>query len=419
MDIRAFDKSFEYLKRAKKLIPVCSQTFSKSYRWFPFGVYPVYLQRGEGSHVWDVDGNEYVDFILGLGVITLGYNYPAVNQAIMRQLDDGIIFSLPHPLEIEVSELLNKVIPCAQMVRFSKTGSEVTSAAIRAARAYTGRDKIAFRGYHGWHEWYSIGSDRPKGIPKVFGNYIHQFAYNDIGSLEHIFAEHPTEIAAVIMEPTIFQPPKDAFLLKVKELTHQNGAVLIFDEMVTGFRLALGGAQQYFGVVPDLATFGKGMANGMPISAVVGRRDIMREFEEVFFSTTFGGECLSLAAAKATINEMQVKSGIEAVWRLGDKLVSGLKAVGFSMTGYPCRPMILLDNETPEVRSLFMQECVKRGILMHSGAINLCFSHTEEDINRTISACTEAKEVLDKAVRENRVTEMLEGEVIQPSFRRF
>ena len=408
-----YSKSLEYLSRAEKLIPVQSQTFSKSPQYFVKGVSPVYLEKGNGAHVIDVDGNEYLDYILGLGVITLGYNYPIVNEAIENQLRDGIIFSLPHPLEIELSELLTEIIPCAEMVRFSKTGSEVTSAAIKAARAYTGRDHIAFRGYHGWHDWYSIVTEKNKGIPESYSEYMHEFKYNDLSSLEWIFNRYPDDIATVIMEPMIVEEPRNDFLNGVKDLAHRNGALLIFDEIVTGFRWSLGGAQEYFSVIPDLATFGKGISNGMPLSAIVGKKEIMQEFEEVFFSTTFGGECLSLAAGLATIEEMMKGNMISHIWKLGKRLKDGLNSIGLRCIGFPCRPMIELSYDSPILRSLYLQELIKKGILIHSGMlINLCYSHTKGDIDKTLNAFAEIKQDIDRGkIR-------LEGEMVKPAFRR-
>ena len=426
---RNLNESFGYLARAEKVIPALAQTFSKAPRYLVRGVYPAYLRRGEGGHVFDVDGNEYIDYILGLGPVTLGYNYPRVNEAIVRQLQDGISFSLPHPLEIELAELLTEVIPCAEMVRFSKTGSEVNSAAIRAARAYTGREKIAYCGYHGWHEWYSVTTTRNKGIPIALRELILPFEYNDITSLEKLFEQHQGEIATVIMEPVRLQPPLNSFLEKVRDLVHHNGALLIFDEIVSGFRMSLGGGQEYFGVTPDLATLGKGMANGMPMSAVVGKKEVMKEFEEVFFSTTFGGEALSLAASLATIQEMQQKKVIEHIWKIGERLTKGFNNLAKTLhvdaisIGFHCHPMFMLRDrrgtESPEVKSLFMQELVKRGILIHSGAINLCFSHDNNDIDRTLEAIEDALKIVRKAVAANKVGEMLEGEVFQPVFKRF
>jgi len=416
-----FNKSLEYLDRAEKVIPLATQTFSKGPNYFPKGAAPVYLRSGIGSHVWDVDDNEYIDFVLGLGPITLGYCYPAVDKAIYDQLTySGITFSLPHPLEVELSELLVEIIPCAEMVRFTKTGSEACQAAVRAARAYTGREMILHWGYHGWHDWYSITTERPKGIPKAYYNYIREFKYNDISTVELLlnrFQEYKMPIAAVIMEPMIVEPPENGFLQQVKELAHQNGALLIFDETVTGFRWALGGAQEYFGVIPALSTFGKGIANGMPLAGVVGRADIMREFEDIFVSGTFGGECLSLTAGLATIKEMRNKNTIAHCWEMGTKLMSGLQ-FSLQVGGYPCRPAIVQEF-TPEEKTLFIQEVIKRGILMHSGGlINLCYSHSEEDIAKMVDACKVAKTIVDLAKAEGRVNEMLEGEVIRPSFRR-
>ena len=425
---RTLQKSFEYQSRAERVIPMISQTVGKAPRYLVRGVYPVYLQKGEGSHVFDVDGNEYIDYILGLGPVTLGYNYPVVNEAITGQLKSGTIFSLPHPLEIELAERLIEVIPCAEMVRFSKTGSEATSAAVRATRACTNKEKIAYYGYHGWHEWYSVTTTRNKGIPRALKYLVFPFQYNEIESLERLFEQHKGEIGTVIMEPTILEPPQDSFLERVKDLTHQNGALLIFDEIVTGFRMSLGGAQEYFSITPDLATFGKGMANGMPIGAVVGTKEVMQMFEEVFFSSTFGGETLSLAASLATIRELQEKKAIQHIWRTGKKLTDGFNNLAKALdvdaesTGFPCHPKFALrdrgGSESSAVKSLFMQEMVKRGILMHSGAINLCFSHNNSDIDRTLEACEDALKIVKRAVAENKVGEMLEGEVFEQVFGR-
>jgi len=407
-----FDKSLEYLARAKPIIPVCSQTFSKGPAYMPLGVSPVYIQKGEGSHVWDVDGNEFIDWICGLGPITLGYNYPRVNEAIEKQLkDSGIIFSLPHPLEIELSELLVDIIPCAEMVRFAKNGTDATNAAVRLARAYTGKEKIAFRGYHGGgNDWYGITTERSAGIPKVLEDYAIPFEYNNLDSLENILKNN--DVAGVILEPVIVEPPRDNFLRELVELSHHYETVVIFDEIVTGFRWALGGAQEYFEVTPDLATFGKGMANGMPLSAVVGRVDIMREMEDIFFSYTFGGECLSLAAGLATIREMKEKKTITHNWVIGKTLVDGLKKLGIECIGYPCRPMLKLPDESIEYKSLFMQELIKRGILVHSGLlINICYSHSLEDVDKTLNAFEDVLKVVKAGVK-------LRGELVIPAFRR-
>jgi len=424
---KKFTKSFEYWKRAEKIIPAGTQTISKGPDQFVKGAYPIYLIRGKGSHVWDVDGNEYIDYPLALGPVILGYSYPRVNEAVLKQLEDGITFSLMHPLEVELSELLTEIIPCAEMVRFGKNGADATSAAVRVARAYTGREKIAYCGYHGWQDWYIVTTDRKKGVPLMLKNYVCPFEYNKIETLEKVFEENRDEIAAVIMEPVGVDEPRGDFLRKVKGLTHENGALLIFDEIVTGFRLALGGAQEYFKVVPDLACFGKGMANGMPLSAVVGRRDVMRMFEEVFFSLTFGGEALSLAAALATIREIKEKNVVKHIWGKGQKLRDGYNklteeiGIETKSIGLPPRTIFSFKNsggkESLEMKSLFFQEAVKRGILF-GNATFISYSHTDEDTERALEVCGDVLKIVKGAVDENRVKQMLEGEVAKEVFRR-
>jgi len=425
---RNLNKSFEYLKRAGQLIPATTQTFSKGPTQYVQGVAPIYLQSGKGSHVFDVDGNEYIDYPMALGPVTLGYAYPAVNEAIARQLRDGISFSLMHPLEVELAELIVQVTPCAEMVRFAKNGSDATSGAVRLARAYTGRDKIACCGYHGWHDWYVGTTSMNRGVPQAVKDLTLTFRYNDIESLHRLFQENRDEIACVIMEPIAIVEPIANFLEEVKELTHKNGALLVFDEIVTGFRLALGGAQEYFNIIPDLSTLGKGMANGMPISALAGKAEIMRLLAEVFFSFTFGGETLSLAAAIATINEIRDKRVPDHFWRQGKKLKEGYNALageyGLARHTY-CQGLDahaavrFIDpqgNDSLEMKSLFQQEVIKRGILF-SGVHNFCFCHSDNDINTTLKAYQEAMAILRQAIEENNIEKYLEGTKVQPVFR--
>ena len=290
-------KSEEQLARARKVIPLGAQTFSKSITQFPHGVSPYFARRAKGSRVWDVDDNEYVDFASALAAISLGYADPDVNAAVAKQLADGTIYSLSHPLETEVAELICDAVPCAEAVRFGKNGSDATAGAIRIARAYTGRDHVLVCGYHGWQDWYIGATARNKGVPQPTSALTHTFPYNDLPALEALLDRYSGQVAAVILEPMNATQPADGYLKGVQALTKKAGAVLVFDETITGFRYALGGAQEKFGVTPDLATFGKALANGFPLSAVAGRKDIMMEMEHVFFSFTMGGETLSLAAA--------------------------------------------------------------------------------------------------------------------------
>jgi len=305
--IKSFNNSLKMFETARTLIPSCTQTFSKGFTQFSYGAAPIFIKRGIGNHVWDLDENEYIDYSMALGPVILGHSYPAVNKSISHQLQDGITYFLPHPLEVLLAKKLVEIIPCAEMVRFGKNGSDVTSGAVRVARAYTERDKIACCGYHGWQDWYIGTTTRNKGVPKAVQELTMTFEYNNIESLKKLFDENRDSIAAVIMEPVGVIKPEDGFLEEVKEIAHKNGALLIFDEIVTGFRISLGGAQEYYDVTPDLTCVGKAMANGMPLSAVVGKREFMEVFDEIFFSFTFGGEVLSIAASIVTIRELKKK----------------------------------------------------------------------------------------------------------------
>ena len=299
---KSFKNSFEYLEKSRKLIPSLTQTFSRAAYTFVEGAFPVYAKSAKGSHFIDVDDNEYIDYLCGLGPIILGHCYPRVDEAIKKQLESGILFSLPHKLELDVSELICDIVPSAEMVKFSKTGSGSATGAVRGARAFTKKDKIAYCGSGGvWHDWYAAIISRNQGVPEFNKDLIFQFDYNDYDGLEYIFEKNKDKIACVFMEATIFDKPQNDFLNKVKKITHQNNAVLIFDEIVTGFRFANGGAQELFGVQPDITVLGKGMANGMPLSSVTGKTEYMRVFDDVFFSTTYAADTLSLAAGEATI----------------------------------------------------------------------------------------------------------------------
>jgi glutamate-1-semialdehyde 2,1-aminomutase/spore coat polysaccharide biosynthesis protein SpsF len=422
-------KSLEWKVRAQKVIPSCTQTFSKGPTQFVQGVAPVFLERGNGSHVWDVDGNEYIDYSMALGPIILGHNYSSVTEAVMRQMKDGTTFSLPHPLEVKLAEMLVEIIPCAEMARFAKNGSDVTSGAVRVARAYTGRDIIACCGYHGWQDWYIGTTTRNKGVPKPLAELSIPCEYNNIASLERAFSEHPGQVAAVIMEPVGVVEPRNGFLQEVHDLTRREGSLLIFDEIITGFRLALGGAQEYYGVTPDLACFGKAMGNGYPIAAVVGRREIMELFDEVFFSFTFGGEALSLAAACATITEMREKDVITHLWEQGQKLKDGYGMLARELQlerhteciGLPPRTVVTFKDdsggESLMLKSLFQQECIKRGVLF-SGSQNICYSHSDADIDNTLRVYCAAMKILAEAIHKGDVNERLEGGPVQPVFRR-
>ncbi|MGB9903578.1 MAG: aminotransferase class III-fold pyridoxal phosphate-dependent enzyme [Desulfotomaculales bacterium] len=420
--------SEKMLARALKTIPLGTQTFSKSKTQYPYGVSPYFIQKAQGSRVWDVDGNEYIDFINGLAAITLGYNDPDVTTAVLAQLQEGVVFSLPHPLEVQVAEKIVEMVPCAEMVRFGKNGSDATAGAIRLARAYTKRDHVAACGYHGWQDWYIGVTTRNLGVPAAVRELTHTFTYNNLDSLQELFRKWPGQIAAVILEPMNVQEPQNNFLSEVRELTHKNGAVLIFDEIITGFRFANGGAQEYFGVTPDLATFGKGLANGYPLSAIAGRADIMRLLEEVFFSFTFGGEALSLAAALATMTKLQREPVIETLKTQGQKVVTGLKNLIarhqinhiVSISGHPSWSFLNIKDVPPytqwEIKTLFLQEMFARGILT-LGTHNMSYSHSDADVAKLLAVYEEVFLVLKDAVDHGNLKKYLRCQPLAPLFK--
>jgi len=428
IDVSRYANSEKWLERALKTIPLGSQTFSKSKTQYPTGVSPYFLVRGIGSRVWDVDGNEYIDLVNSLAAVTLGYNDPDVTRAVEAQLKDGVIFSLPHPLEAQVAEKIVEMVPCAEMVRFGKNGSDATAGAIRIARAHTRRDHVAVCGYHGWQDWYIGSTARNLGVPKSTREMTHTFTYNNIESLQKLFTEYKDQFAAVILEPMNVAYPEHGFLEAVKELTHKNGAVLVFDETITGFRYSKGGAQEYFGVTPDLATFGKGLANGYPVSAVAGRADLMRLMEEVFFSFTFGGETLSLAASLATMTKLQKEPVIETIAATGKKIMEGLNALiekhdagsFLSTAGHPTWSFLVI-KDTPsysmwEIKTLFLQEMFARGILT-IGTHNVSFAHTAKDVSTVITAYDEVIAMMKTAVENKQLKQMLRCEPLQPLFK--
>lgn len=423
-----YTNSEQLLERALRTIPLGSQTFSKSKTQYPMGVSPFFIRRGKGSRVWDVDGNEYIDFINSLAAITLGYCDPDVDAAVRVQLEDGVIFSLPHPIEMQVAEQIVKLVPCAEKVRFGKNGSDATAGAIRLARAFTNRDHVAVCGYHGWQDWYIGTTARNRGVPQATRDLSHTWTYNDIGSLARLFQEYPDQIAAVILEPMNVTEPLPGFLEEVKDIAHKHGALLIFDETVTGFRYAIGGAQQHFGVTPDLATFGKGLANGYPVSAIAGRADIMQLMEEVFFSFTFGGETLSLAAALATMQKLEREPVTDTLYTQGNKILSGLRtriaAAGaedfLSTAGNPTWSFFMMKDAGNysqwQIKTLFLQEMFARGILT-IGSHNMSFSHSDADLDQLFRAYDEVIPMLVEGVRRNKLESMLRCQPLQPLFK--
>ena len=404
-----YKKSEELLARALKTVPLGSQTFSKSKTQLPLGISPYFAEKGDGAYLFDVDGNSYIDFMNSLLSITLGYNDKDVVNAVKSQLDKGTIFSLATELEIEVAEKICEMVPCAEMVRFGKNGSDATAGAIRVARAYTKKEHVLVCGYHGWQDWYIGSTTRNLGVPECVRALTHTFTYNDLSSLERLFTEYPEQLAAVIMEPMNVAFPEAGFLEGVQALCKKHGSVLIFDETITGFRFDLHGAQGLFNITPDLATFGKGMANGFPISAIVGKKEIMSLMEDIFFSGTFAGETMSLVATKTTLKKMQQKRVLTHIHTLGEKLICELNKLiekhkvkdWLSTAGHPSWSFIIIKDtqkySSLELKSLFIQEMCSRGILI-GGSHNLSYAHTHDDIEKLLNAYDEVIFILKNQI---------------------
>ncbi len=393
---RSVARSWELYDRAQQVIPLGTQTHSKAPREALRGVEPCYLVRGDGCRVWDADGNEYIDFRNGLGPITLGYRFPAVDEAVKEQLERGIVFSYAHPLEVEVAERLVEVLPCAERVRFLKTGGEAMAAAHRLSRAFTERELILTCGYHGWVNTMARG-----GVPEATRNTYMALPWGDIGPYAAAFEAAPDEIAAVSVACAYAEVEQGrSFLKELRKLTEQRGAVLIFDEIVTGFRLRRAGAQEYFGVIPDLAVFAKGLSNGVPLSCFAGNAAVMETVKDCVVSSTFGGDTLGLAAARAVLDVYEREDVIGTLWKRGEQLHEGFNACSERL-GLPVRfagapPVGQLVFDHPDSGRLFLrfnEEVLKRGIIIYSVCYTN-FSHTEADIDQAVRAMGEALEVI-------------------------
>ena len=422
-----FTKSEAHLIRAERSIPLGSQTFSKSRTQYPVGISPLYIERAQGCKVWDIDGNEYIDLVSSLASVTIGYRDKKIDQSVRNQLKKGVTFSLPGKLEAEVSELIVKMVPCAEKVRFGKNGSDATSAAVRLARAYTGRDHVAVCGYHGWQDWYIGSTTRNKGVPESVSDMTHTFIYNDLESLRTIVLNSPP-LACVIMEPMNSTYPDENFLREVRNLTKANGIVLIFDETITGFRFSRGGAQELFGVLPDLATFGKGMANGYPLSAIVGKSEIMDEMENIFFSGTFGGELLSLAACKSVLemhaNDEVVPNLIANGKNLNSGVTSLLKSLDLddvvNLSGHETWKFLnWLPNEKVDsgvVKTYFWQEIFDSGLIMLNSH-NISLSHNTKAVSKILNIYEQVLEKISLNIQSGTIRSSLRVPPLEPLFK--
>ncbi|MCD6318214.1 aminotransferase class III-fold pyridoxal phosphate-dependent enzyme [Candidatus Aerophobetes bacterium] len=434
-------KSLEIFKKAEELIPGGTQLLSRRPRQAAYGVSPMVAERAKGGYFWDVDGNKYIDTVMAVDSVILGYCDPDVDKAVIEQIKKSTTFSLLHPIEVELAEEIIRTIPCAEMVRFGKGGGEADAVAIRIARGFTGRDKVAFCGYHGWHDWYisanleSSGNLNKyllpnvptKGVPKCLSGTAIPFEYNNLSSLKEVLEKNKEEVACVIMEPSKTNLPVKNYLNDVKELAHKYGALLIFDEINTGFRLALGGAQEFYDVTPDMAVFGKAMANGYPLTAVVGRRDVMEVSKDMFISSTFWDDNSTIAAGLACIRKIKREKVTDHIWKMGGRYAKGwneiVRKLGIKaeLKGFPCMTSIAFNygnkSFVNQLNTLYCQELAKEGVFGYIGySFNISFAHKEKEVDKVLEAAERALSVVKKAIDQGSVKGYLKAEESKPLF---
>lgn len=424
--------------RARRLIPGGCHTYSKGDDQFPHNAPPL-IERAQGCRCWDPDGGEWLDWGMGLRAVMLGHAYQPVLEAVRRELDRGSNFTRPAPLEGALAERLQALFPAAEMVKLAKNGSDVTTAAVRLARAYTGRDLVAAcaaNPFYSFDDWWIGRTETAAGVPSALSRLTHLFGWNDLASLEAIFAAHPGQVACVILEPVSVEPAADGFLAGLIEMAHRHGALVIFDEMICGFRYHLRGAFGLYGLTPDMATYGKALANGFSVSALVGRSEVMRlggadhDRERVFLlSATHSGETHALAAALATVNELERLDVARHVAQVGGRLQEGLRAAAtdagldgvFACRGHPASPTIVCRDAQGRVslpmRTLFLQEMAARRVLIPYVAPSL--AHGPAEVDETLRAAREALLVYRQALEDGDALRHLGGPVVKPVFRRY
>ena len=438
---RGVPESLELFRRAEELIPGGTQLISRRPSQFAYGISPIYAARAKGSRLIDVDGNEYIDWGSGITAVILGYADEVVDEAVREQIGGGLNYPINHPLEIELAELLVETIPCAEMVRYAKCGGEACAIAVRIARGTTGRDKILFSGYHGWHDWYLAANlaeqstlnqhlfpgIEPTGVPRALEGTSFPFPYGDLNALAELLDRHSGEVAAVILEPLRTAMPPAGYLEGVVQLAHDHGAVAIFDEVSTGFRFSPGGVQPVVGVTPDMAVFAKSISNGYPMGAVVGRREVMEPAARMFISSTYWSDPIGLRAAVTTLKELKRRNVTEQLTATGSTLKQRLNLVAeetgaaIRCTGLDVSPKlefdIPADVDLREVTTLYIQEMARRGCHGYAGFYTNA-AQTEADIDQTVDAAGETFEIIRQGLETGRIGDLLDCEVRRDSFRR-
>jgi glutamate-1-semialdehyde aminotransferase len=434
-----FKKSDEMIARAQEIIPGGCHTYSKGPDQSPL-LGPKVITHGKGSHVWDVDGNEYIDWAMGLTAVSLGHAFEPVLQAVRSELEKGVNFQCPSPIETELAELFLQCVPSAEMVKFAKNGSTVTTAAVKLARAHTGKKYVAFCSDHGffsYDDWYIGAKPNNSGVPPEFAALTLTFKYNDIESVKQLFEKYPGQIAGIILEPMEFDMPKDNFLQQLQDLCKKNGTVFIIDEMITGFKLGFPGAHTMFGLDPDLTTWGKGVANGFSTCMLAGKKEIMKlggidhDKERVFLiSTTHGAETHTLAAAIASLKYTRDHKTIESDIVKGERIRKNVQQLiskhnlekSREIKGHACWLLMIFKDQngvaSDGFKTLFYQEVIKHGILFR-GTFNISVSHTDQDLERTFAAFDESLKVYSAALADGGYEKYLVGEPIKPVFRKY
>lgn len=434
-------RSLEIYERAEELIPGRTQLISRRSSQFAHGNSPIYAQRAKGARFIDVDENEYIDWVNAVGAIILGHADDVVDTAVKEQIDRGSLYTVNNALEIELAELLNEVIPSSEMVRYTKSGGEANAVAARIARGVTGRDVILFSGYHGWHDWYQsanylvdpesgefpFAGIEPIGVPKALAGTAIPFIWGDLDSLEALLNEHAGTVAAIMLEPLRSVMPPDGYLEGVKALAQAHDAILIFDEVSCGWRLRIGGAQEFTGVVPDMTVLAKAMSNGYPMGAVVGSREVMQPASRMFISSSYWSDNLGLIATLTTIRELQRRDSARRFEEIGETLRTALNKaiadVGLSgaCNGLFWNPAIALDLPDESLRSqvntLFIQEMARRGIHCNMG-FKATLAHTDADIQETASIATESLAVVKTGLDKGSFDGLLQSELKKEPFRR-
>jgi len=430
----------EVYERARKLIPGVTQLISRRPARAALGISPIYASHAKGCRIWDLDGNEYVDWYSGVGPIILGYADEVVDGAVKAQIDKGSIFSIVEENAVELAEELVRLIPSAEMVRFCKGGGEACTVAVRIARGVKGRDKVLFCGYHGWHDWYlaaNIGAERldehlfngidPIGIPRALEGTSVPFKYGDLEGLEDLLKENDGEVACIIMEPMRTEMPPPGYLEGVRELATRYGVILIFDEVSSGFRIALGGVQEHVGVTPDMSVFAKAISNGYPMGAVVGKREFMEPASRMFISSAYWDDSVGIIAALTTLRELQRRDAVAHFERIGSKFKKevnrvadevGLAAECVGVAAHPGIRFHVDDSGTAKkVSTLFIQENAKRGLILATGFFFNC-AHDDEALAFTLEGIRGSFEVIADGLENGRLDELLECRLQEDLFRR-